>query len=97
MFKSITSFCIGFTSGVIYTSVKFDQNPNTIFKSWGKKANKAYNNAKDKINDLTDSVKSEINSKRGNTIVKKQYLMEGINAVGNKVEKLQRRKVKKMV
>ena len=49
--KYVATYCLGFCSGVIYTSNKYGQNPNNIFNDWRTGVQSTAINAKDKCVD----------------------------------------------
>ena len=73
MMREFIAFGLGFTTGVIYTSNKYDKNPNEIFNAWGKSAVDAGNSVKGAVNDTAANVKQKfdehIASKKNNAEV----------------------------
>ena len=63
MVRTIISFCLGFTSGVIYTSNKYDHNPNEIFNEWKNSATDAGKKAVDTVKDSASNLKAKKSGK----------------------------------
>ena len=55
--KYVATYCLGFCSGVIYTSNKYGQNPNDIFNGWKDNAQNTVAGAKDKCVEGINSIK----------------------------------------
>lgn len=59
MLREIIAFGVGFTAGIIYTSNKYDHNPNEVFDSWKKSAVDAGEVAKNKVKEVAEDVKNK--------------------------------------
>ncbi len=57
--KAVGIYCLGFTSGVIYTSNKFDRNPNEIFNGWKIDVQNAGQKAVDTAKSGVENIKEE--------------------------------------
>ena len=56
--KYVATYCLGFCSGVIYTSNKYGENPNDIFNGWKTSAQETAKNAKDKCVEGISNIKN---------------------------------------
>lgn len=59
--KYALTYFIGFTSGVIYTSNKYEKNPNEIFSQWGNNVKSVTESAKDTVVETANKVKEKFN------------------------------------
>ena len=62
--KYVATYCLGFCSGVIYTSNKYGQNPNDIFNGWKDSAQNTVVGAKDKCVEGIKSIKERKNGEK---------------------------------
>ena len=62
--KYVATYCLGFCSGVIYTSNKYGQNPNDIFNGWKDTAQNTVVGAKDKCVEGIKSIKERKNAEK---------------------------------
>lgn len=62
--KMVGVYCLGFTSGVIYTSNKFDRNPNEIFNGWKVDAQNASQKVVETAKTGIENIKDETTKKK---------------------------------
>ena len=62
--KYVATYCLGFCSGVIYTSNKYGQNPNDIFNDWKDTTQNTVVSAKGKCVEGIKSIKERKNEEK---------------------------------
>lgn len=65
--KYVATYCLGFCSGVIYTSNKYGQNPNEIFNGWGESISTTATSAKNKCVEKVNELKNKKDSSTDDT------------------------------
>ena len=74
--KYVATYCLGFCSGVIYTSNKYGQNPNDIFNDWKNNTKDVAISAKDKCKDGINNIKEKMKKKDDIEVVDAEIVEE---------------------